>query len=119
MRFKKGHKPWNKDKIGVYSDVTKKKISDSQKANPNSGIFKKGHKTNLGKKKSQEHRRKLSERMKGEKNPMYGKSHSDETKRKMSESLKGGKHSDETKRKMSEVGKGRRNQESLGVDEHV
>ena len=37
----------------------------------------------------------MSEAMKGENNPMYGKHHSDDVKRKMSEASKGGKLSEE------------------------
>ena len=45
-----------------------------------------------------------------------GSKMSEESKRKMSE---GRKLSEEWKRKISEARKGRRNQESLGVDEHI
>ena len=58
---------------------------------------------------SEETRKKMSEKRKGENNSFYGKHHSEETKRKISEANKGkqswskGKHcSEETKRKMSE-----------------
>ena len=63
---------------------------------------------------SAETKKKISERLKGEKHPNYGKHLSEETKKKMSESQKGeknpnyGKHfSEETRRKMSESHKGR------------
>ena len=59
--------------------------------------------------RNEETKRKISESMKGDKNPMYGKPKSEETKRKLSEAFKGkpspykGKqHSEETKRRMSE-----------------
>ena len=61
MVFKKGHKPWNKGKTGVYSEEAKRKISEA---------------------------------MKGENHPMYGKYHSEEAKRKMSEAKKGRKFSE-------------------------
>lgn len=69
----------------------------------------------LGRKLSEETKRKLSEAVSGEKHPFFGKHRSEETKRKMSEARKGeknhmyGKHlSDETKRKLSEANKGKR-----------
>ena len=55
---------------------------------------------------SEEYKEKMSELMKGENNPFYGKYHSEEGKRKMSESHKGTKLSEETKQKMSESHKG-------------
>jgi len=58
--------------------------------------------TNLGKKFSEEHKRKMSESQKG-------RTFSEETKRKMSESRKGKKYSEEIKRKMSEIHKKRTN----------
>lgn len=75
------------------------------------------HGTNL----SDETKKKMSESLKGEKNPMYGKpgymhgkTHGDETKQKLSEALKGrtspmkGKqHSIETKKKISNANKGK------------
>jgi hypothetical protein len=65
---------------------------------------------------SEETRKKLSEKTRGENNPNYDKRHSEETKRKQSEVKKGknnpnyGKrHSEETKRKQSELMKGENN----------
>ena len=43
----------------------------------------------IGRKRSNETRRKISESLSGENNPMYGKHHSEETRRKISESEKG------------------------------
>lgn len=80
-----------------------------------------------GKTRSDETKRKISESLKGENHPFYGKHFSDETKRKMSDAKKGrqrapltaeqrqkisasrkGKHhSDETRKKMSEAAKRR------------
>lgn len=63
---------------------------------------------NKGKKLSEETKRKLSEKNKGEKHPMYGKSHSEETRKKISEKQKGRKLSEETRKKISEVRKGQK-----------
>lgn len=69
-----------------------------------------------GKKLSEEHKRKLSESLKGKPGPNKGKKFSEETKRKLSESLKGKLAwnkgiplTEETKRKMSEAKKGKKN----------
>ena len=72
---------------------------------------------NKGKHFPEETRRKISESHKG-------RTFSEEHRRKLSESKEGNKnmlgklHSEETRRKMSKAQKARRNQESLGVDEH-
>ena len=70
----------------------------------------------LGKPKSVEHKRKLSESMKGEKNPRFGKHHSAEARKKISEArkgkpscMKGKHHSEESRKKMSEAHKGKMN----------
>lgn len=68
-------------------------------------LHRKGNKHNLGKKRSVETRRKMSESKKGDKNQFFGKHHSLESRQKMSESKKGKPKSDETKRKMSEARK--------------
>lgn len=64
-------------------------------------LHKKGHAL------SDETRRKLSESLKGEKNPFYGKTHSEDTRRKISEANKGRTCSEEQRRKMSESHKGK------------
>ena len=88
----KGKIPWNKGKAP--SLETRKKISESRKK--------------IGDK--------LSELMKGERNPMYGKTFSKEHIKKLSECRIGKKnhfygkhHSEEAKKKMSEVKKGENN----------
>jgi len=60
-----------------------------------------------GRKQSEEHRRKNSEANRGENNHFYGKSHSEETKKKISMKKKGKPLSTETKRKLSEIHKGK------------
>ena len=60
---------------------------------------------NYGKKFSEEHNRKISEKAKdryasGVKNPFYGKHHTEETKRKIGDRNRGKKCSDETKKKI-------------------
>ena len=62
----------------------------------------------LGYRPSAEHRRKLSETRKGEKNGFFGKKHSAETLLKIGEASKGRKHSAETCRRISEAQKGRK-----------
>ncbi len=57
---------------------------------------------------SEEHKRKISEAMKG-KTSRLGYKHSKESKKKMSEAQKGKKHTKETKKKMSETRKGTNN----------
>ena len=47
-------------------------------------LFMQGHKYSLGRKPSEETKKKQSERMKGVSNPFYGKKHSEETKKQMS-----------------------------------
>ena len=70
-----------------------------------------------GYKYSEEYKRKISERTKGENNPNYGKHHSKETRKKISEARKkyvgenhpmyGKHHTEETRKKISEAEKGR------------
>ena len=59
--------------------------------------------------RSEETRKILSEKNKGENHPFYGKSRSEETRRRLSESKKGKLPSEETRRKQSEANKGENN----------
>lgn len=66
-------------------------------------------KANRGKKRSEETKRKISEALKGENNPLYGKTLSDEHKKKIAEALTGEKnpfygkqHDPELKKRMNE-----------------
>lgn len=60
-----------------------------------------------GRSLSKEHRRKISEALSGELNPMWGKCFSEEHRRKLSEASKGRHPTEETRRKMSEARRGR------------
>ena len=62
-----------------------------------------------GYKQTKEHREKISESQKGEKNFWFGKHCSEETKEKISKANKGKKRSEETKKKMREAQKGEMN----------
>jgi hypothetical protein len=77
-----------------------------------------GGNTNEGRKFSEEHKRKMSEAMRGkyegENHPLYGKTHSEESKKKISDANKGEKNpmygkklSEETKKKLSEAMRGK------------
>lgn len=57
-------------------------------------------------KPSDDTKKKMSESLKGEKNPMYGKTLSKATKKKLSEALKGKTFSEEHKKKIGETKKG-------------
>jgi len=58
------------------------------------------------KNRSEEHKKKLSESLKGRIPPNCGKSHSEETKRKIGQKNKGRKASEETRKKLSQCKKG-------------
>lgn len=60
----------------------------------------------LGTKLSEEHKRKISEKIRGEKHPFYGKHHTEESKRKMRFAKLGTKQSLETRLKRSKSTKG-------------
>ena len=64
-----------------------------------------------GYKPTEEHKRKISESKKGEKNYNYGKKLSEETKRKMSETRKGKPKSEEHKRKIGDAHIGKKRSE--------
>ena len=85
---KKGTKPWNKGKH--LSDETKKKVSESLKGNQRA----------LGHTMSDESKKMMIEKLRGQKQ-------SEETKQKRAEKLRGQKRSEETKAKMSKSMKGK------------
>lgn len=100
----KRYMPWNKGKIGIYSEEYRKKISAglkgkrkpprSEEHRKNLSKALKGHEVSeetrkkisqaqIGREISEETRRKLSEAKKGSKHPLWGKRHTEETKNKM------------------------------------
>ncbi len=61
MAFKRGHTPWNKGKINIYSEKTKEKISEALKGRKLSGETKqKMSKSRQGRKVFEETRNKIS-----------------------------------------------------------
>jgi group I intron endonuclease len=82
----------------VFSDESKKKMSEAQKRNMTDEKREYLKKLNLGRKHTEEQKRKISEKNKGKKV-------SEETKIKISEKAKGRKISEETRKKMSERAK--------------
>ena len=82
---RKGIAPWNKGKVGVYSEETLLRISQASK----------------GRTFSEEARQKMSKARKGRAPWNKGVPHTEETKRRMSEASKGRRHSEETKQKIS------------------
>lgn len=105
MPYKKGHVPWNKGMT----------IPEGHGGRP--GYWK-------GKKFSEEHRRKISESLKGKKHPLYGKPkeehpmygrhHSKETRRRISQAMMGHPVSEEARRKMS-IGQRKRRRRERGT----
>ena len=71
-----------------------------------SSLHKKGNKNMLGKKHSEETKKKMREAKKGENHPNYGKHLSEETKKKLSEAHKGKHLSVETRNKIGAAKKG-------------
>ena len=104
----KGKIPWNKGKTGIYSEESRKKMSETHTGKTLSEETKrKLSEAGKGKKLSEEIKRKISESKKGENNPFFGKTHSEEARRKISEAAKN--PSEETRRKLSESKKGENN----------
>lgn len=91
----KGKEPWNKGKTNIFSDETRRKISENNKNRHLSDESKKKiSEANKGSKRTEEEKKKISEKAivrykNKENNPMYGKHHSEEAKKKMSEAHKG------------------------------
>lgn len=107
------HMVGNKNTRGKkQSEETKKKIGNSN-SNPSEetrkkiGAAKKGNQYFLGRKHSEEAKRKMSIVKKGKSSHMLGKKHSEETRKKISVVLTGRKLSETTKKKMSDAAKRR------------
>ena len=116
--WQKGNTPWNKGKKGLYklSEETKQKLSLINIGRKHSEETKKkiseAHKKigipwRLGQKHSEETKMKMSLAQKGEKNHMWGKKLSEESKKKLSEIQKRIQNTPETKEKqhLSHFGK--------------
>ncbi len=95
----KGNIPWNKGKTGIYSEETRRRLSESHKGIvPSKETINKRRLAMQGKKHSEETKLKISKANKGRKHSeefrmmrremMLGKEQSEETKRKKSESLR-------------------------------
>jgi len=75
----------------IPNEKTRKKFSENTIGKKNPMYGKKS--AMYGKKHTDETKKKMSDKQKGEKHPMYGKKHTDETKKKMSNKHKGEKNS--------------------------
>ena len=89
-------------------DLERELIHKYRSNDPRHGYNKSiGGKVNRGMIRSDDYRRRLSERVSGENHPFYGKHLSEETRRKISESNKGHPVSEETRRKIAEGNRGK------------
>lgn len=108
----KGKIPWNKGKVGIYSEETKLKMSNAKKGKPS---------WNKNKPWAKEIRKKISEAQKGKPNPIKGTTgrwkHTEETKLKMSEKHKGIKPSREARLRMSEAQKNKSDETKRKISE--
>lgn len=91
MTFKKGQVPWNKGKTGVYSEEMLVAMGKPKR----------------GKRLTEEHKRRISEGLRGKPNGWRGKHHTEATRGKLSQALKGRPKTEEHKRKISEALQGR------------
>lgn len=87
---RKGQIPWNKGKHGIYSEETRKKISEASKKH----------------KYTDEVKEKISKKLKGRPSPNKGKITSEETKQKISKSVKESFDRNNTREKLSKILKG-------------
>ena len=110
---------WRDTKIWAIHHLDENKLNNSLNNlvylthSEHTSLHDKGNQNNLGKHLSVEHKRKISEKLKGENHPFYGKHHSEESKEKMRSSQLGHTVSEETKIKIGLGHKGRsRNEET-------
>jgi hypothetical protein len=82
-------------------------LLENPERNPNNLPHVKEKQRERGLKDNPMHRPEIAAKVKGEKNPMYGKKHSDEMKRQISESTKKATNTPEYKKKQSEISKKR------------
>lgn len=99
-----GKRVWNSE---MDFNEWRKKISESHKnrfisKEEREKIGEKCRETHLGRKRSDETKKKISDNKIGDKNPMFGKKHSEERKKQISEFHKGKVLSDETKKKIGD-----------------
>ena len=102
--FKKGHVPWHKGTKGVMPSTFKGKKHTSESK-------RKISLAHIGKKASEDTRKKMSEQRKGEKHHMFGKHHSLKTRKKFSEAWKKRRQtpvSEKTRKKLSLAHKGQK-----------
>lgn len=90
--------------LGMYYNISSEELIFLTRAEHNK-LHKKGNTYMLGKRHTEESKKKVSEANKGNKY-WLGKHHTAETKKKLSEIHKGMRHSEESKKKMSEARKG-------------
>jgi hypothetical protein len=72
-RFKRGHTPWNKGKVGLYSEETRQSLRDAILGEKNPMYGKPSTRGFKGKRHSDDLKQRDREANLGEKNPMFGK----------------------------------------------
>jgi group I intron endonuclease len=104
IKKKKGKIPWNKGLTDIYSEESKKKMSEKHKGNAN--MLGKHHSEESKKKMSETHKSMSEETKDKMREAKLGKFLTEEHKRKIGESGKGRRHTEETKKEMNKAKKG-------------
>ena len=104
IKKKKEQIPWNKGKVNIYSEESKKKMSEKHKGNAN--MLGKHHSEESKKKMSETHKSMTEETKDKMREAKLGKVLTEEHKRKIGESGKGRHHTEETKKEMNKAKKG-------------